>query len=517
MFKQLAEVQAEMKVIKDRLAELATMEDPEGDEVARSKAHAERATETDDLIARWDSLKEQEGPLIERARRLDEVREYALDQTRTESGDGANTAYRGGNPYFKKQTDPFEGIDARTAPRSEVISRSMMVIEREKRVRVSDDSKAHIEHLIHRSEDQVDGVDGGQFDGSYIARRTLLTEDPLYRSAFQKYIRFGPEATLAMTAPEQAAVAKFRQFEQEWVARSASENTTTAGGFGIPVLIDSSIVLTSGAIDAPILRFSRIEQVTNNIWKGVSSAGMSWSFDTEAAEVSDDTPTLAQPSVTVHMARGFLPYSIEVGMDYPGFAMEFGKLLNQGYSDLLAVNSMTGTGSTQPWGIFTAIDQTSASEVTPTTDGAFGGVDVFKAWNALPERFRRNATWVMSVSVESAIRQFSAAAGSASAYFTVDLTADGVSRINGRPVVVTDYAPSFSGSVPGTTGAQNILVVGDFQHYLVAQRAGMSVENIPHLFHTSNNLPSFQRGLAAWARVGMDSIADNAFRLLQNQ
>jgi hypothetical protein len=344
MFKQLAEVQAEMKVIKDRLAELAAMDDPEGDEVARSKALEERATETDDLIGRWDALKEQEGPLIERARRLDEVRAYALDQARTESGDGAR--YLGGTgPGFNKQVDPFD-TDPRTLSRSEVISRAMVVVDREKRVKVSDDSKAHIDYLIHRSDDQVDGVEGGQFDGSYIARRTLLTEDPLYRSAFQKYIRFGPEATLAMTAPEQAAVAKFRQFEQEWVARSASENTTTAGGFGIPVLIDSSIVLTSGAIDAPILRFSRIEQVTNNIWKGVSSAGMSWSFDTEAAEVSDDTPTLAQPSVTVHMARGFLPYSIEVGMDYPGFAMEFGKLLNQGYNDLLAVHSMTGTGMT---------------------------------------------------------------------------------------------------------------------------------------------------------------------------
>jgi HK97 family phage major capsid protein len=514
--KRLEEVDAELGVIAGRLAELEQADEPDGDEVARAKVLAERDTETDDLIARYKALQEEREPLLVRAQNLADIRTAAKDIARTEPGDG--TRYLGGvAPGFNKKVDPFEGIDARTAPRSEVISRSMMVIDREKRVPVSDASRAHLDYLIHRSEDQVDGVDGGQFDGSYIARRTLLTENAAYRSAFQKYIRFGPEATLAMTAPEQASVAAFRQFEQDWAQRAAGEVTTTAGGFGVPVIIDSSIVLTSGAIDAPILRYSRIEQVTNNIWKGVSSAGMTWSFDTEAAEVSDDTPTLAQPSVTVHMARGFLPYSVEVGMDYPGFATEFGRLLDQGYNDLLAVKSMTGSGTAEPWGIFTAIDQTSASEITPTTDGAFGGVDVFKAWNALPERFRRNATWVMSVHVESAIRQFAAAAGSSSAYFTVDLTADGVSRVNGRPVVTTDYAPTFSGAVPGTTGPQNILVVGDFQHYVVAQRAGMSVENIPHLFHTSNNLPSFQRGLAAWARVGMDSIADRAFILLQNQ
>ena len=69
---------------------------------------------------------------------------------------------------------------------------------------------------------------------------------------------------------------------------------------------------------------------------------MSWSYDTEAGEVSDDAATLAQPTVSIHMARGYIPYSIEVGMDYPGFATEMGRLLDQGYSDLLAAKTMTG-------------------------------------------------------------------------------------------------------------------------------------------------------------------------------
>jgi HK97 family phage major capsid protein len=86
----------------------------------------------------------------------------------------------------------------------------------------------------------------------------------------------------------------------------------------------------------------------------------------------------------------------------------------------------------------------------------------------------------MNVAVESAIRQFATNANS-SAYFTVDLSADGVSRINGRPVIVSDYAP---GVLP-TTGLQNLLVVGDFSNYLIAQRAGMSVEQVPLLFDTS--------------------------------
>lgn len=510
--KELLELDKERDLIRTRLAEIKEMDEPEGDEVTRAKQLELRNEETDDLLDRLDALDKKREPLVIRAQRLADVAAAAKDEARVEAGDGARYLGRSG-PAFNKQIDPFD-TDPRdpSLTRSQVISRAMTVIDQESRVYVSDDSKAHLDKLIHRSETEDEG---GQFDGTYLARRTLLTESPLYRSAFRKYMRFGPMA--AYNHDEQRAVAAFQEFETSWVSRAAGEVTTTAGGFGVPVIIDPTIIITSGAADVPMLRVCRTEQITNNTWKGVSSAGMSWSYDTEAAEVSDDAATLAQPTVSIHMARGYIPYSIEVGMDYPGFATEMGRLLDQGYSDLLAIKTMTGTGTGEPWGVFTAIDQTTASEVTPTTDGSFGGVDIFKVWNALPERYRGRATWFMSVGVESAIRQFAASAGSSSAYFTVDLTAGGVSRINGRPVVVTDYAPTFSGSVPGTTGAQNILVVGDASNYLFAQRAGMSVEQVPLVIGSSGQRPTGQRGMFAWARNGGDSVNDTGWRLLQNQ
>jgi HK97 family phage major capsid protein len=505
--RNLAEIDSEMKIISERLAEIDQTPEPEGDEVARSKAVQALKEESDDLLDKWDALTEERQPLLVRAQRLADVTAAAKDMARVEPGDGAR--WNGGNaPYFGKKVDPFDTDPRdRSLSRSDVISRAMTAIDQESRVPISDSNKAHLENLLHRSESEEDG----QFDGSYLARRTLLTENPLYRSAFKKYMRLGPMA--AYNHEEQRAVAAFQEFE---MSRAAGEVTTTAGGFGVPVYIDPSIIITSGASDVPMLRVCRTEQVTNNVWKGVSSAGMSWSYDTEAAEVSDDTATLAQPTVNVHMARGYIPYSIEVSQDYPGFAAEMGRLLDQGYSDLLAVKTMTGTGTGEPWGIFTAIDQTSASEVTPTTDGSLGGVDIFKVWNALPERYRGRATWFMSVGVESAIRQFASSAGSSSSYFTVDLTAGGVSRINGRPVIITDYAPTFSGSVPGTTGPQNILVVGDASNYLFVQRAGMSVEQVPLVIGGSQR-PTGQRGMFAWARNGGDSVNDAGFRLLQNQ
>ncbi len=88
-----------------------------------------------------------------------------------------------------------------------------------------------------------------------------------------------------------------------------------------------------------------------------------------------------------------------------------------------------------------------------------------------------------------------------------------VERIRNRPVATSAYAPAFT----AVTTAANLLVVGDFRHFVIAQRVGMSVELVPHLFHTGNNRPSGQRGYFAYARIGSDSVADTKFRLLQNQ
>jgi len=122
--------------------------------------------------------------------------------------------------------------------------------------------------------------------------------------------------------------------------------------------------------------------------------------------VSDDMTTLSQPVVSVYEARGFIPFSIRVGMDYQGFAEQMAMLLGQGYIDSVASVSVTGSGTNQPTGIFTGIDAVSASEVVTTTDGRFGAVDVRKVWSALPERFRSRASWLMSVTVANQIRAF---------------------------------------------------------------------------------------------------------------
>jgi len=475
---RLAEIASEAVELRDEFRTLADLE-----------------TLDDDQSARFDELAADEGSpidVLDEERTSLERRLRAFDRFESvpdavEDGDGA----RGGAPQVMKRTAVDVDVNRLVRGDQQVRSAALAILDRESiPIEVPTHHVDNLERLIRSASESV--------DGDWIARRVVATEKPAYRAAFQKYLA-SPQAP-NWNADEQRAIDEFRAGPQSL--------TDVSGGFGVPVLIDPTFILTTGASSAPLLSVANIKMITNNVWKGVSTAPAAWSYDAEGGTVSDDSVTVAQPVVTTYMARAFVPYTIEIGMDYPGFASEMEAVISQGYLDLLASQTATGSGSA-PLGIFTAIDAAAAQEVVVTTSGALGPIDVLTVWNALGERFRANATWFSSVSVESKFRVNPA---DVDGLYTVGLTADGIGVINGRRYLTSDYAPAFT----GTTGTVNLAVLGDFSNYVVAQRAGMNVEAIPHLFDVTNNRPTGTRGLFAWARHGFDSVNDAAFILLKN-
>jgi HK97 family phage major capsid protein len=116
----------------------------------------------------------------------------------------------------------------------------------------------------------------------------------------------------------------------------------------------------------------------------------------------------------------------------------------------------------------------------------------------------------MSVDVNNVIRQF----GTANVFhaYTVNLPTEWADEFFGKTAYESPYFPD---STTVTTNA-NLLVVGDFKNYKIARRGGMSVEQIPHIFHTLNNRPSGTRGLFAYARIGGDVVNTSGFRILVN-
>jgi HK97 family phage major capsid protein len=472
---RLAEIENELRAIDTEAADAALNEDQQ---------------------KRWSELEEERGRLEAEVKARDERRQvvagFAARPAHRESGDGAT-----GSPELMRRVNPFDGGDVQTLGRMEARDRALAALDQRELTSHLDDSQLnHMDRLLRSQTRNV--------DGSAIARRMLVTENVAYRSAFMKIVsRPNPN----LTYEESRAIEAFEEF------RAMALSPDTAGGFGVPILIDPTIILTAQGHPNDFLQIARVEVITNDEWRGVSSAGVTWSFDPEATAVSDDSPTLAQPTVPAHKAQGFIPYSIEIGMDYPGFATEMSRLLASGYSELLVEKFTTGTGTNEPTGIVTALAANTNVLVLPVTDGAFGGIDVYNLWAELPIRYRPRASWMSSQDVQNHVRQFAAnAAPNADANFTVDLKQERIPTMFGRQYYVNDYMAEFT----GTTGTSNLLIVGDWVNFLIAQRAGMSVELVPHLFDVTNNRPTGQRGWYAWARVGSDSVNDLGFRMLQN-
>jgi HK97 family phage major capsid protein len=378
--------------------------------------------------------------------------------------DDADVA-RAKEKFRARRAQRADTIDVMHATRAELRDASLEVIERDGG-HLSPAQLDAMDSLVRNVTDDVNPVE--------ISRRVLTTQSPAYISAFRKEL--DPTWQPAVWTPEEAAaVTAYRM--------AMSEATPSSGGLGVPVLIDPTIIPSASASAAPVLGLATTVVVTTNKWSGVTSPGTSWGWRGEAVAVGDSTATLAQPSIPVYEAAGYIQHSYEVAADYPNFAAEMQSILAVGYVDMVASETVVGTGSSRPYGVFPQMMgiTTNPSHIVATSVGALNSTDVRKAWQALPQRWRANATWLAHGSVETLVKGFGGTTGSSLVDYQTGLAPDGsrMSALEGRPLITTDYAPNFAGSTLGTVAAA---VVGDFRNGMrVISRAGMEVETVQHV------------------------------------
>lgn len=354
----------------------------------------------------------------------------------------------------------------------------------------SDRVRAAATHIIESHDDE---------DGR-LSQQILATSTPAYLGAWSKLAR-NQESTL--TPEESQAIREVK------TAQRAMSLTDSAGGYLVPFQLDPSVIITSAGSRNDIRRFARQVVATGDVWHGVSSGAVSWSWDGEAAEVSDDSTTFAQPTIKNHKAQGFIPISIEAFEDGANVTAEVAKLLAFGKDSLEAdafINGL-GDGSNQPKGLITALDGTSA-EMAPVTAETLSLGDLYNIQGALPARHRANAAWLANNLIYNKVRQFDTNGGAALWEF---LGADRPINLLGRPV---GEAEAMDGTWNAAATADNfVLAFGNFENFVITDRIGFSVEFLPHLFG-ANRRPTGQRGWYAYYRVGSDVVDPGAFKLL---
>jgi HK97 family phage major capsid protein len=343
-----------------------------------------------------------------------------------------------------------------------------------------DDLRGRVEGLLERHS-----------GNNEIATRILVTGSPAYRRAFTKALSGRPRT----------------REEDEALSRAASL-TTTAGGYAVPYTLDPTVILTNNGAINPVRGLANVIQITGNTWNGVSSAGITASYDAEAAEVSDDAPTIAQPTANVEMARAFVPFSVEIGEDWGSFQSEMVRLFSDAKDILESSKFLTGLGhgSTQPEGLLVGANN---GTVLTATASVFAVADLYSVENALAPRWRNRASFTGGKAAFQKIRQFDTGGG---ASLWTQLQFGNPADLLGYPAYEwSDYSSAV------TTPNSTILTLGDFSQFAIIDRVGMNVELVNHLFHTTSNLPSGQRGLFAYWRNTSDVVTAAAFRHVRVQ
>ncbi|HEY9353010.1 MAG TPA: phage major capsid protein [Nocardioides sp.] len=472
------------------------------------KAELERLGEKDELTTEdevsFDELTREFADVDNHRRQLE--RKSALERvrsaTKTTERRPAATKIEGGTPTSSRDgydldpilhpdsvedcrfRNPWDLSEVRTFGQSkekvaqELRARALSAIE--KMGGANDRVRSAATHII-------EAFDDGE---SRIAKLVLAASSPEYLRAWSKVAAGRGH----MISPE----------EQRALERAMSL-TDSAGGYLVPFQLDPTVIITANGSRNQIRQVARQVVATGDVWNGVSSGAVSWSWDAEGTEVSDDSTTFAQPTVPVYKAAGFVPISIEALEDEANVTQEVARLLAFGRDVLEAAAFATGTGSGQPTGIVTALTGTS-SVVTSTTTDVFAAADIYKVDNALPARYRAMASWLANRGVYNLVRQFDTGGG---AQMWERIGADVPPELLGRPALESEDMDG----VVNATQENYLAVYGDFSNYVIADRVGMTVEFIPHLVGT-NRRPTGQRGWYAYYRVGADSVNDAAFRML---
>jgi HK97 family phage major capsid protein len=452
-------------LLRARVVELEAERNALGEELDAMPADTERSTDdkltrTGEILARGKEIKTE----------IDDLNKRAVELDTFEAERAATPTYI--PPAPKPAVNELRTMTA--AQLSDTVLRS---------VEANDVDPSTLRRLLKRHGSDTDWL-----------RNIAARSTDVYAGAWMKYIT-GREGIL--TGEERAALAV---------------GTNTQGGYLVPTFLDPSLIITSTGGTDVIGDISRKVTLTEgNVWYGVTSAGVTASWDGELVEVSDDTPAVGTVSIPIYKGAAFVQASVEAMQDITGLQQDVTRLLADAKDRLLAAAHATGSGSGQPTGIFTALDANTNVELTSTTAATIGLVDLQAVKRATPQRYRVAGSWVMNPVYGDAIKNLGTAL---SASYSTDLTEDNADRLLGRPAYETDWAPS----TQTTTVRDNEIVFGDFSNYITVEKPGsMSIEYIPMMFNTANNLPDGRRGWYMWFRHGADSVNDDAFRLLQDK
>ena len=422
----------------------------------------------DDEQVRWDALDAE----LKQVR--EDIAEVEAEQERAQRV--AESRAKWGSLQVSSRVSPFDNLDqVRHASDEDLQARALTAVEE-----TSYRGPFHVrdEHRENATR-MIESIPGA-------ARMALAYGSPAYMSAFRTYLASG--GAPVYSAEEAAAV------------RASLSLTSANGGYALPFLLDPTLIHTGDATKNPIRMIARVVTGTQDKWNGVTTA-----WKAEGSAFTDGSPTTGGVTVDAAMLTAYVTASFEIFQD-SNLQAQLPGLIAESIDYAESAAFVTGSGSNAPKGVITAVSGTAGSLVTCTTRGTFSSAsiaDTLALVNALPVRYEDSSTWVMNKATYRTIEQQMVGTGAVKA---IEMT-------NGNTLLDLPVKRS-STMVSATTSGNILAVLGDFSQYIVYDRLGVNVEFIPNVVDGSG-IPTGQRGLVAYKRVGGDVSDVNAFRLLK--
>jgi HK97 family phage major capsid protein len=250
-------------------------------------------------------------------------------------------------PAVIVKRDAMDVMEDRTSTRKQLEDAAIRSLEEQD---VEPENLAHVRKVL-----KAHSRDRGWIDSM------ILRSTDTYASAWLKMVK-GREFTLT---------------NEERTVLGVSTNAN--GKFLLPTHLDPTIILTSALSTNEIRKIARVVTLTDGqpSWNGITSAGVTASWDGEVVEVSDDSPTFGQPSIPTERAQALVQASISAVEDISDLGSDVMMMFADAKDRLEGAAHANGAGTNdQPTGVFAAVAAVTASRVVSTTAATIGLVDL---------------------------------------------------------------------------------------------------------------------------------------------
>lgn len=336
-----------------------------------------------------------------------------------------------------------------------------------------------------------------------VQQRGGMVTDGKYADAFADYLKRG--------------------FTPNFDTRALSAGSNPDGGFlpseGFYAQLQKSIQQETTILN--LCRRIPVGTFTTNLTLEVDFT--STDFDSGATEgwageggaVGEYSPTYANVTFTGNALRRVVKVSKELVADAPSRGGDFSiesivaNRLGQLFAHSIEHALWQGNGTNKPQGI------TSASLTAGDTLGTAGTLtdpdELIDFVYALPQKYRVSPTCAIVAhdSFFKAVRKLKqkvTTSGTIPYLWEESFQAGEPARLLGIPVYASPYATAF-----GSTAGATLAVIGDFQHFVMAERSGMEVQVLRELYAGNGQI-----GYMGEMRLDAKIARTDAFRTLVN-